>query len=187
MTRELVLLSSRIKLRPIRMRDAEKIVECVNEPGVLEKLKYFSFFQESLTLKKERRYIGRMKDLANNQIYVIETSCGELVGTIGLHEIDRFNNNLRLGIIIFNSRFVRQGYAKEAIGAILPFVFDRLRMNKIYLTARVDNDLAIRIYTKLGFQKEGVLREEYCVGEGQYLDLQRMSILKSEWEERLSE
>jgi len=168
--------TSRIKLRSLHLSDvlgyASKIVKWANDPEVREALKYFSFFQELLTLEKQRAYQKNIAVSETDRLYAIEsTGSGNFIGTIGIHEIDWKNHNARLGIIIFNKNYWRQGYATETLATLLPFVFSEMKLNKIYLTARADNALAIHIYEKLGFTMEGILHEQYCIKENEYLDL----------------
>ncbi len=176
------IIGPRIILRPVRLDDAEIITAAANDPVLREKLCFFSFFQDSPTIERETAYLKRMINSESDLLMVIESEYDHrFIGTIGLHELDLHNDNLRLGIIIFNKYFWRQGYAREALNLLLDFAFNGLGMNKVYLNPRADNKIAIRIYKKLGFKQEGILRQEYKVKVGHYLDMLRMSILKDEW------
>lgn len=176
------IIGPRIILRPVRLDDAETITLAANDRVLRKTLCFFSFFQKPPTVERETTYLKRMINSESDLLMVIETKDSrQFIGTIGIHEVDWFNDNLRFGIIIFNKDFWRHGYAKEAVNLILEFVFRGMNMNKVYLTPRVDNFRSIEIYEKLGFQREGVLRQEYKVKTGQYLNLLRMSILKDEW------
>ncbi len=178
-----IIVGDRIILRPMEISDAFDVCASLQDNLVSEKLSHFSFFQRIPSLEDERTYLRRMIDSEADLLMAIELKHEHrFIGTIGLHELDFWNENCRFGIIIFNSVFWGQGYAKEAESLILRFVFCVLKMNKVYLTPRLDNSQAIEIYKKLGFRPEGILREEYKVKEGQHLDLLRMSILKREWE-----
>jgi|Deesub1362B_J571_1020462.scaffolds.fasta_scaffold23710_1 RimJ/RimL family protein N-acetyltransferase len=175
----------RLNLRPIDweniVEDARKVVNWAKDEEVREALKYFSFFQDEVALGRQLRFFFRMIESRNDQIFIAETPSGEFIGTCGLHDLDWFNESLRVGIIIFNKNYWRKGYGREIVGLLLRFAFEVLRMNKVYLTVRADNSLAIHIYQHLGFQKEGILRQEYKVRAGHYVDLLRMSILRKEW------
>lgn len=179
-----VIEGLRIRLRPAGLdnifSDSREILKWLRDYDVKESLRYFSFFQAKPTLGRQMRYFAGMIESKDNQVFIIETKSGEFIGTCGLHDIDRVNDNLRLGIIIFNKNYLRQGYGRETLNLLLDFAFGELHMNKVYLTVRADNDLAINIYRKLGFKEEGVMRKEYKIRAGEYLDLLRMSILKEE-------
>lgn len=176
------IVGARVILRPVRLDDAEAIVALANDPILREKLSFFSFFQNPPTIESEINYLERMIKSETDLMMVMESKeIHQFIGTVGLHELDWWNDNCRFGIIIFNKIFWGNGYAKESADLILDFAFSRLEINKIYLTPRLDNTRLIQIYEKLGFKPEGVLRQEYKVRSGQYLNLLRMSILKNEW------
>lgn len=180
-----IIRGSKLNLRPISRKsittDSQNIVKWVADPDTSQALRYFSFFQGAITLGRQLQYFTQILNSSNDQMFVIETTTGEFLGTCGLHEIDWANDNLRIGIIIFNKNYWRRGYGTAALNLLLRFAFKTLKMNKVYLTARADNDLAIKIYKKLGFQEEGVMRSEYRVKGGVYIDLLMMSILAPEW------
>ena len=117
----------KLNLRPIGwddiVRDAQNVVGLANDPDVRAALRYFSFFQEGVTLGRQLQYFYRMIGSSANEVFVIETESGDFLGTCGLHDIDRVNNNLRIGIIIFNKDFWRRGYGRRAPDGLflLPF------------------------------------------------------------------
>ncbi|MBI2450010.1 MAG: GNAT family N-acetyltransferase [Candidatus Nealsonbacteria bacterium] len=180
-----IISNENINLRPISWKsiaqDAENVVKWAGDSDVRDALRYFSFFHNGATLDRQLEYFCKIIESRNDHIFVIGFKSGEFLGTCGLHDIDWVNNNLRIGIIIFNKNYWRQGYGTSSLNLLLGFAFGKLGMNKVYLTARADNDLAIHIYEKFGFKREGVMRDEYRVEGGRYIDLLRMSILKSEW------
>ena len=58
--------------------------------------------------------------------------------------------------------------------------FATINLNRIQLLVYEYNERAIRIYDRIGFTKEGVLRQENY-REGRYWDTWVMSILREEW------
>lgn len=180
-----VIEGERVRLRPIDFHgvnsDVQNVKLCASDPDVKDALRFFTFFQGPVSEGRQMEYFARMILSPNDQVFSVSTNGSKFLGTCGLHDIDNVNKNLRLGIIIFNKEYWRKGYGKEILNLLLKFAFESLGMNKVYLTARVDNDVGIHIYKKLGFEPEGVMRQEYWVREGQYIDLLRMSILKEGW------
>ena len=56
----------------------------------------------------------------------------------------------------------------------------KLDVNKIWIEARANNTRAIRAYEKVGFKKEGLLREENYF-EKKFVDCVRFGILRKEF------
>jgi len=77
--------------------------------------------------------------------------------------------------------YLHQDYQNLGLGAALMSEGLRLarerRMHRIELTVIAENHRAIRVYEKLGFQREGVKRENYLGEDGKYYDEIIMGIL----------
>lgn len=65
---------------------------------------------------------------------------------------------------------------------LVRFIFNEMNMNKIKLHVFSFNERAKRVYEKIGFKVEGILRQE-LFREGRYHDVIVMGLLKSEWED----
>jgi RimJ/RimL family protein N-acetyltransferase len=74
-----------------------------------------------------------------------------------------------------------QGYGAETMRLLLRFAFDELNLRRVQLTVFSYNDGAIRLYEKLGFQREGVFRE-FLQRDGQVYDMLLYGLLRREWE-----
>lgn len=64
---------------------------------------------------------------------------------------------------------------------VLEYGFNNIGLHRIWLTVSSPNLGAIRSYEKLGFHKEGVMREA-CNRENSFHDKIVMGILCHEWE-----
>ncbi len=82
----------------------------------------------------------------------------------------------------YNRLYWGRGYATEAARAILQFGFETLNLHRVGATVLPDNIGSIRVLGKLGFQREGVLRQAYSL-RGPHEDLICYSILAPEWRE----
>lgn len=77
-----------------------------------------------------------------------------------------------------------KGYGSEAIKIVLQFVFEELHLNRLQLEVFDHNLRGIRAYEKVGFVKEGVLRESLYYN-GNYSDEIIMAILKTNYKNTL--
>jgi ribosomal-protein-alanine N-acetyltransferase len=72
-----------------------------------------------------------------------------------------------------------QGIMSEALERVLAFGFGTMELNRIEAAVFPDNIPSHRLLKKLGFQREGVLRE-YEFLKGEFVDLTMYSLLRRE-------
>lgn len=102
------------------------------------------------------------------------------MGIVSLMNISESNASADLSVILGPGEARHQGYGAEAIGLILDYSFDRLELHRVGLSVFEFNETAISTYERIGFRKEGRLRQ--AVGRnGVLYDALLMSLLKSEW------
>lgn len=171
------LAQPRVRLVPAQVEDTARIVAAL-QPGATQNL---SFFAHDLTVKRQQAYIQRMRG-DEHYLWVVERlSDGALIGTAGLHEIDRSNHNARLGLLIFRPEDRGQGYGTEVILQVLDRAFGGFAMHKVYLKVFTDNIRSTSHYMKLGFTTmEGILRQEYEL-HGVFKDMFRLAIFRQDW------
>lgn len=166
-----------VYLLPASERDAERLLE-IHDPEMTKKL---SFFAEPLTVEREREYLRAMIVSASDFLWTVRTR-GELIGTAGLHEVDKNMATARLGVIIWNREFQGRGYGSDAIRALCDYAFSTLGINRVFVNVLEANRRGRAYYARFGFTEEGVLREAY-VRNGEALDVVHMSFLKREWKD----
>ena len=69
----------------------------------------------------------------------------------------------------------------EALRALIRFGFEEMDLNRIEATIHTENQRSRRVLAKLGFQREGLLRDFYC-RDGLYNDQVQFSLLRREWQ-----
>jgi ribosomal-protein-alanine N-acetyltransferase len=72
------------------------------------------------------------------------------------------------------------GYISEAISTVIQFIFDSTEINRIEAIVHVENRRSLNVLTRLGFHREGILRE-YVKWEGEYWDMALLTMLKRDW------
>lgn len=104
------------------------------------------------------------------------------IGNIKIAKIHAYHKTGEYGIMMGDKTEVGKGYAKEASVAIISHAFNELHLQKVNLGVISENKAAIKLYEKLGFKIEGVLRNNYFhIPSGLYFDEIRMGLLKAEW------
>jgi RimJ/RimL family protein N-acetyltransferase len=106
---------------------------------------------------------------------------GTHVGNVILDKVDRFLSSARLSIYIGYSDNRGSGIGRTATHKICRFGFEKLLLNKIWLTVHSKNFRGINAYTQAGFRLEGILREEFKLGD-EFVNVLYMGMLKIEFE-----
>jgi RimJ/RimL family protein N-acetyltransferase len=101
------------------------------------------------------------------------------IGMINYHARQPWNRRLALGWILV-PRFQGQGYMQEAVRAVLAHCFTTLNTHRIEAEIEPENVRSARLAQRLGFQREGLLRDRLIVAD-QPRSLQMYGLLRSEW------
>lgn len=104
----------------------------------------------------------------------------KLVGRIGLHYINLQHKNAAIGYWLTRDA-TGQGIIGRCCKTIIGYGFKELGLHRIEIKAAEKNQRSIAIPEKLGFKKEGILRQAELVN-GVFHDLVIYSMLKDEWE-----
>ena len=86
---------------------------------------------------------------------------GRHVGNVVLDRIDHYLLSARLSVYIGETAERRSGVGTTAVFLKLAEGFDQLALHKVWLVVRCGNSDAVACYARLGFQTEGVLRDEF--------------------------
>lgn len=89
---------------------------------------------------------------------------GTLCGSVRLKDIDKIDRKAKIGYFI-GHQFTGRGIATSAVSTVLEYCFGPLNLNRIELRCASGNEPSKRVAERLGFIREGVLRqEEYLNG-----------------------
>lgn len=105
---------------------------------------------------------------------------GEIVGTVSLKNISYSMGYGEIGYGVAESRH-RQGIATASVRMLVNKVFSETPLRKLIAYVHEQNLASCRVLEKLGFQREGMLREHYIIG-GKPVNEILYGMLKSEWE-----
>lgn len=130
-----------------------------------------AFIRESLQAWKEERawdYSIRDKNLP-----------GIHIGNVSLWTVSKLGKIAEIGYWI-RSDETSNGVCTEAVDRVLEEAFTALGYHKAVLRIAIGNDASDRVAQKLGFTREGVLREELLI-RGNWVDHSLWSILDREY------
>ncbi|MFW9784002.1 MAG: GNAT family N-acetyltransferase [Candidatus Heimdallarchaeota archaeon] len=102
------------------------------------------------------------------------------IGDIGLNRINWINRNANIFATIGEPAYWGKGIVGEAAKLLIDYAFTELNLHKIFASIYNPNQRSLRAAEKLGFKKEGILKEQEYV-DGLYVDEHKFSILRREW------
>ncbi len=105
-----------------------------------------------------------------------------IVGTCTLASLDPSNRRAEVGFALGHAHW-GQGYITEALTALFHFAFNELNLHRIEADVDPRNAASIKALERLGFQREGHLRERWIVN-GEIQDALYYGLLAREWVKR---
>jgi len=105
---------------------------------------------------------------------------GKLLGSCALSALNPQHLSATLSYVLA-TRCLGQGYAREAVHALVSVAFDALDLNRIEADTDPRHIRSIRLLEALGFQREGLLRQRYRI-DGNYQDALMFGMLKEDWQ-----
>ena len=105
-----------------------------------------------------------------------------VIGTCTLFHLDTRNRRAELGYALGREHWGK-GHMREALGALLGFAFTDLNLHRLEADVDPANAASIKSLERLGFQREGHLRERWLVAGGVY-DSLFYGLLRREWQAR---
>ena len=166
----------KISIRKFERTDIPKKVEWINNPENNQFLHYDIPISVDGT---EKWFDSHINDM--NRFDAVMEADGVPVGTIGLLSIDRKNSKAEYYVAMGETAYKGKGVAKEASRLILQYGFEELGLNRIYLFTEIDNIAAQMLFEKVGFTREGIIRQD-IISHGKYVDRVAYGYLKEDWD-----
>jgi ribosomal-protein-alanine N-acetyltransferase len=164
----------RIIIRHKRMSDAKEDYAWQTDPelakldaALILNVSYQQFLSE---------YTFELCYPSSNRIeFAIETLSGEHIGNCVYYNVNVVEAKAELGIMIGNRQYWNNGYGVEAIESLLDHIFNRVKLDRVYLTTLDWNIRAQKCFQKCGFSPCGEVQRD---GSSFIL----MVIYRIEWE-----
>jgi len=171
--------SARLTIRPINENDLEDLLAVNGDPAVTRFLPYDTW----QSVEDGKTWLARMTALAQagtGQQFVIElTQSRTVVGSVLLFRYDESSKRAELGYVL-GRKYWQHGLMREALARFVTHCFASLGLRR--LEAEVDpvNQASNTLLIRLGFTREGTLRERWITRDAAY-DTHIYGILSKEW------
>lgn len=173
------LHTARLRLRPFEDADADALFALHSSAHVLR------YWDSPPWSERERagRFLAACRQMtvdgSGARLAVELVSDGTFIGWCSLTRWNQDYRSAALGYC-FDDAAWGHGYATEAARASLRWAFDALDLNRVQAETDMRNFASARVLEKLGFVREGTLRED-CVVNGEVSDSWVFGLLRREW------
>jgi RimJ/RimL family protein N-acetyltransferase len=173
------LHTARLLLRPFAEADTDAIFALQSNPRVLRYWDAPPWHQRA----QAERFIAvcrQMEHQGTGARLAIERSADDMfIGWCHLSQWNPVYRSARIGYCLDEVAW-GNGFATEAAGAMLQWAFDTLDLNRVQSEADTRNIASSRVLEKLGFIREGTLRED-CIVAGEISDSWVYGLLRRQW------
>lgn len=174
-----MLESKRLLIRPYQKVDEEAVYEVINSRGIYETTLNIPFPYPKEQVKVWLHFTVKNSQYERGYEWGIFSRQGHYIGNIGVVNIDHTHQSGEITYFI-GEHYWNQGYATEAVGAMLHFAFIDLALERVQGRCMVRNLASKRVMEKCGFLAEGIARHEVkkCGG---YEDVWHAAILREDY------
>lgn len=174
-----VLETERLILRALVESDIDELFEIFSSEEVMKYYGMYPFKSQEELLKVIKSFSTGFDEERVIRWGLQRKDNGKIIGTCGYHCWDKKNFRAEIGYELSKSVW-HKGYMTEAIDTILAYGFESMQLNRIEGIVYPENHASQHALTRMGFKKEGLLREYMCF-RGKMTDLLMFSLLKREY------
>jgi ribosomal-protein-serine acetyltransferase len=170
-----------LEARPAVAADAEALADLIQrDAGYLRR--YLPAMVAALGSAEEARahFLRAADQAARDELlewYLFAS--GVLCGAVRLKNIETQDRKASVAYFV-SADHQRRGIATRSVRAVLGYWFEDLKMNRVELTCAVGNGPSVRLAERLGFTREGLLRQAEWLGEG-FVDHYVFGLLRAEY------
>ena len=177
-----VIETDRLILRNINFKDYMDMYEYAQTPYVGPNAGWEPHQSPSQTMGVIAMMVNAPNHGSLGTFAIVLKEENKMIGTIELFNLTP-NFKAELGYAL-NNKYWGQGFVPEAAEAIIEWGFVRLNLKRIEINLFPSNHQSERVCQKLGFIKEGLLRNAYLRYDGQIFDEIKYSMTDQEYFEK---
>ncbi len=179
----LLLINNTVQLRRPEPEDIEEMYHYRNDPRIVATLGMSS---RGFARADIAEWIESHRKNRDDLVWTIADLNDRCIGHCGLYKINSRNGVAVAGICIGDVGLWSKGIGTTVIDHVVTYAFQQMNLRKIRAEVLATNLSARKLFDKLGFKTEAILRE-YKYRNGQYLDFHVFGVLRNEWQKRFAE
>lgn len=173
---------SKVYLRAIELEDYKTSIKWRRDDAIWNLVGGTKYY---VSESYEKQWVENIvKGTADIKLAVCTVEENVYIGNVYLTDIDLQTRQGESHVIIGEREYWGKGYAKEALELLLKYAFEERNFHRVTAKILDSNIASQKLYSKLGFTQEGLLRES-VFKNGTYKNQYIYSLLQREHFEKL--
>ena len=164
------LMGHNCYLLPYMVDNAEKWAEWFYDPEIPSVLGD-KVFTSPITSEEEQESITPNLDQQNHIFGIFEKGTDQIVGRIGLFNIQVADRHAMVGIQLGEKKYWGKGFGQDSMTLILDYAFGILNLHNVMIRTFEFNARSLVCYNKVGFKEIGRRRQVRVIAGKKYDEL----------------
>ncbi len=131
----------------------DELIELIRKWRNSEHVRKNMLTKRYITVEEHRKFVETLKNEREKRRMWMFFYSGKPVGVVTLFDIDYIQRKANWGVYIGDKGFLRRGLGKKAVMFILKMAFEEFGLDFLYTKVLRNNEPAIKLYEKLGFER----------------------------------
>ncbi|MDR4945454.1 GNAT family N-acetyltransferase [Neobacillus cucumis] len=173
--------SNRLILRQFSKQDVDPFYLYRSNPDIakFQSWEDYQYHDAEVFVERQSKFVPNQPGTWF-QFAIALAETNQLIGDCALHTLLNEPRIVEIGYTL-SVEHQGNGYASEAVRALLGYLFKNLNKHKVMAFTDVRNEKSIQLLERIGMRREGHFLENY-MSKGQWVDEYQYSLLQSEWE-----
>lgn len=164
-------------LRPLGPDDLELVRTWRNSPAVAQ----YMYTADPISAEQQQAWYARISQDATVQYWLIQYQ-GRPVGVANLYAISARNRSAYWAFYLGEENLHGSGIGAKVELAVLEYVFEELKLNKLSCEVFVTNEKVVAMHEKFGFRREAYFRQ-HIYKDKAFIDVVGLAMLRREWQQ----
>ena len=174
-----IITTERVVLRWVSENDIDSLFEVFSDPQVMRYWSTPPYTDREAAVQLQREIAAGNENNTMIKWGLALRDSDRLIGTTTLFNLSLENGRAELGYAMGREHWGK-GYMNEALQALVVHAFEVMNLRRLEADVDPRNTASIRTLERLGFQKEGYLRERWHVN-GEIQDALFYGLLRREF------
>lgn len=173
-------IDEEVSLKLVELKDAERVFELIDNSREYLR-EWLAWLDKTTRVEDTKEFIEFCLKgyVENKSITTFILFKGEIVGTAGYNKIDWSNKIAYIGYWL-DKDYQGNGIMTRVAKALTEYAFNELGLNKVDISAAVENKKSRSIPERLGFVNEGCIRQAEWLYD-HYVDHVVYGMLAEDW------